>query len=253
MKIPFVFKKCNKCGRWLVANTVNFHRDKFGKYGLKAQCKECVSAYKKEYYEENKEERREYSNKYNEENKEERREYDKKRYEENKEKIAERHKQYYEENKEELIKRSRKYREENKEELAEKRKIYYKTPQGQVVTFNGNTKRRKREQRGNGITPDQWLEMMKYFDWKCAYSGKSINVKENRSIDHIVPLAKGGAHEVWNLVPMYRPYNSSKNDKDIKEWYLQQDFYDEDRLNKINEWRKYSYNKWGKEVNTKAI
>ena len=43
MNIPYVMKKCSKCGRWLVASTVNFHRKKSSKYGLYSQCKECVS------------------------------------------------------------------------------------------------------------------------------------------------------------------------------------------------------------------
>ena len=34
-------KKCTKCGRWLVASTVNFHKHKHGKYGLRSECKEC--------------------------------------------------------------------------------------------------------------------------------------------------------------------------------------------------------------------
>ena len=34
-------KKCTKCGKWKVASTVNFHRNKRGKYGLLAECKEC--------------------------------------------------------------------------------------------------------------------------------------------------------------------------------------------------------------------
>ena len=28
MNIPYVFKKCTKCGRWLVISTVNFNKDK---------------------------------------------------------------------------------------------------------------------------------------------------------------------------------------------------------------------------------
>lgn len=238
MKIPFVFRKCKKCGRWLVANTFNFHRDKNGKYGLKAQCKECKNFYDKKYYEEHKESYAKRGKKY---------------YKENKEYFVEHNKTYYEENKEELVKRSREYREENKEELAKKKRIYNKTSQGQVAIFNGNTKRRKREQQGNGITPDQWLEMMNFFDWKCAYSGKSINVKENRTIDHIVPLAKGGAHEIWNCVPMDKSLNSSKHDKDLEEWYLQQDFCSEAKVDKIYEWIKYAYNKWSNNETYKTI
>lgn len=36
-------KKCTKCGRWLVANKINFHKSKTCKYGLNSQCKECTS------------------------------------------------------------------------------------------------------------------------------------------------------------------------------------------------------------------
>lgn len=35
-------KKCNKCGKWKVASTVNFHKSKAGKYGVRAECKECI-------------------------------------------------------------------------------------------------------------------------------------------------------------------------------------------------------------------
>ena len=196
MNTPYVFKKCNKCGRWLVASKVNFSKNKNGKYGLHSWCKECVSAYNRKYYTENNEHKAKYNKKYRE------------------------------------------------------------TPRGQSHKFNNHIKRRQREeQQGNGLTGQQWLEMMNFFDWKCAYSGECIGgtTNSNRTIDHIVPLAKGGAHEVWNLVPMYGSYNFSKNNKTMEEWYPQQDFYDEDKLNKINKWCKYAYNKWGKEVNTKTI
>lgn len=264
MKIPFVFRKCKKCGRWLVANTVNFSKKKGGKYGLFSQCKECRSVYNKKYREENKEKEKKRHKKYREENKEKLTQYRKKHQEEHKEymkKYDAQHKkdrrEYYEEHKEERRKYNKKYRQEHKEERAEYYKKYCKTAQGQVVVFNGANRRRNREeQQGNGLTTDQWLEMMNFFDWKCAYSGEYIGGKKNqsiRSIDHIIPLVKGGEHEIWNLVPMYRPYNSSKQDKDLEEWYLQQNFYNEDRLNKINKWCKYAYNKWGKAEIQKTI
>ena len=34
MNIPYVMRQCTVCGRWLVANKVNFYRAKKGKYGL---------------------------------------------------------------------------------------------------------------------------------------------------------------------------------------------------------------------------
>ena len=264
MNTPFVFKKCKKCGKWLVANKVNFGKRKDSKDGLNYWCKECKNTYWKKYHEENKEKEKKRHKNYREENKEKLTEYRKKHREENKEymkKYYEEHKEeareYYEEHKEKLTEYRKKYREEHKEEKKKYDKKYYKTPQGQVVMFNGSNRRRQRiEQQGNGITTEQWLEMMKFFDWKCAYSGEYIGGEKNqsiRSIDHIEPLVKGGAHEIWNLVPMYRPYNSSKQEKDLDEWYPQQDFYDEDRVNKINAWREYAYNKWSNDEIQKTI
>ena len=87
--------------------------------------------------------------------------------------------------------------------------------------------------------------MMNFFNWKCAYSGVSLN-KNNRSIDHIIPLDKGGENEIWNCVPMLNSYNSSKHDKDIIEWYENQEYFSEERLNKIYEWVKYAYDNWGR-------
>ena len=111
--------------------------------------------------------------------------------------------------------------------------------------FNNYNKRRLRENnQGEGITKEQWYEMMEFFNWECAYSGIQLN-KDNRSIDHIIPLKKNGKHEIWNLVPMYINYNSQKSTKDMFKWYLQQSFFSEDRLNRIYEWVNYAYNKWG--------
>ena len=71
--------------------------------------------------------------------------------------------------------------------------------------------------------------------------------KDTRSLDHIKPLNQGGKHEIWNVVPMNRGLNSSKQDKDMEEWYQEQDFYSEERLQKIHEWQEYAYSKWHKE------
>ena len=98
--------------------------------------------------------------------------------------------------------------------------------------------------------------MMKFFDFKCAYSDIYLGNEENkniRSIDHILCLDNGGLNEIWNVIPMYRPYNSSKHTKNPMDWYLKQDFYSEDRLKKIIEWQIYAYEKWATEDDEKLI
>ena len=219
----------------------------------------------KQYYEANKEMLLEYHKQYCKANKEKVAEAKKQYYENNKDKILEQRKQHYEDNKEMILEYQKQYRENNREKVAERKKQYYEankdkiaeykkqhdkqyyqTPQGQVARFNGRQRRRaKEEQQGAGITKDQWLEMMNFFDWKCAYSGERLT-NNTRSVDHIVPLNNNGDNMVWNMVPMTRSLNSSKKAKDMLEWYKGQSFYNPKRLQKIYDWQEYARKKWKK-------
>lgn len=220
MKCPFVIKICARCKRILVANEMNFGKDKRIKNGLKGACKNCRRIEGGKYYKENKDEINKKHKQY---------------YEENKDWFKEYHenydRQYYEENKEKIKEQSKKYREENPH-------IYFNS---------GNKRRQLEENQGEGITKDQWLEMMEFFNWRCAYSGIEFswhNEERDRSVDHIISLNKGGTNEIWNLVPMCMRYNNSKHTKDMLEWYQQQEFFSEERLNKIYEWIEYAKNKY---------
>ena len=88
---------------------------------------------------------------------------------------------------------------------------------------------------------------MSFFDFRCAYSGETLS-KNNRSIDHIVPLNSNGDNMIWNCVPMLRSLNSRKQDKDMEKWYREQSFYNPKRLQKIYEWQEYAFSKWGKDT-----
>ena len=86
-----------------------------------------------------------------------------------------------------------------------------------------------------------------FFNYTCAYSGEHFNqniLKDSKSDDHIVPLIEGGEHEPWNIIPVKFKYNSSKSSKNMLEWYKQQKFFTEERLQKIYEWQEYAYKKW---------
>ena len=228
MNIPYAFKKCTKCGEWLVANKINFHKEKNGKWGLKSRCKKCENKHKKEYNKNNKEHKKEYNKQYRENNKE---------------KI----KEYYENNKEKIKEYDKEYKKNNRKYYNEKNKIYRKN-NPQVVFNYSNKRRNKLENQGRGIDKIQWREMMLFFDFKCAYSNINLGYKENRSVDHILAIDNGGLNEIWNLIPMVKSYNSSKNKRvDVLNWYMEQEYFDIDRLNKIVEWQIYAYEKWGGE------
>ena len=203
MKCPFCIKVCSKCGKISVAYSGNFYKKKRGKYGLEAKCKICREKYNKQYHEDNKE------------------------------RIAEQRKQYREDNKEKIAEQRKQYCENNKEKIAERNKRYGASEQGQVALFNANNRRRQREQKqGRGITAEQWKEMFDFFGWRCAYSGEYLGGNgKDRTIDHIIPLSDGGLNEPWNCVPMSSNYNKSKHTSDMLDWYIQQEYYSEERLN----------------------
>ena len=237
MNIPYVMKRCTKCGRWLVASTVNFYKNKGCKYGVESYCKECKKSYDKQWQQTNKDRKAKNNKQWHDK-------YGKQYYEAHKDEITERQKRYYQDNKDKRREHNKRWYESNKEKKYEYNKQYRQSPQGQVVAFNNRQRRRiKEEQQGIGITKDQWLECMSFFDFRCAYSGKRLT-KKTRSIDHIVPINSGGDNMIWNMIPMTRSLNSSKQDKDMLEWYREQDFYSEARLEKIYKWQEYARQKW---------
>ena len=213
-----LFKKCTKCGK--IKHISKFCKKKTGKYGVRPECKKCQYEYNKQYKENHKEEIYEYNKKW---------------FEDNPKKVREYNKKYKGNHKEEIKERSRNYRKNNPEKI-----------------FNQQNRRRlKEENRGRGITKEQWLEMMNFFDWKCAYSGEKMEdnkTTNGRTVDHIIALDNGGENEPWNIIPMKKGYNTSKHTKDMLEWYLEQPFFSIERLTKIYEWRIYAYEKWGNEI-----
>ena len=235
MNIPYVMKECTKCGEWLVANNYNFHKQKNGKWGLQSRCKKCKNNTNKQWRENNKEHIMEYRKKYHKNNKEYNKERNKKWCENNKEYRKEYRKEYYKNNKNYFKEHSKGWRRDNPEKI-----------------FNNHNKRRsKEENQGRGITKNQWLECNNWFDWKCAYSEEKLkqeNSTYGRTLDHIVALDNGGLNEPWNVVPMRKGYNTSKkNNENTLNWYMEQEYFYEERLRRIVEWQIYAYEKWGGE------
>lgn len=240
----------------MIANEINFHKQKTGRWGLRSNCKECGrnngrTYYKnneekfKKYRKEHKEQHKDYMHQYYENNKEQILEYQKEYYEDNKEFYKEYKKEWYENNKDRLLKERKEYYKNNKEKIIEYQKQYNQENPEKIINRN-NKRRLKEENQGDGITKEQWFEMMDFFNWECAYSGEYLGKNsKKRTIDHIIPLDKGGFNEIWNCVPMIKNYNSSKHTYDMLEWYQEQIFYSEERLNKIYEWQKYAFEKWG--------
>jgi 5-methylcytosine-specific restriction endonuclease McrA len=57
----------------------------------------------------------------------------------------------------------------------------------------------------------EWQELCERYDNKCAACGKPAKL----TVDHIVPLTKGGTNYIENIQPLCQSCNSSKNSKTI--------------------------------------
>jgi hypothetical protein len=92
-------------------------------------------------------------------------------------------------------------------------------------------KRRELKKRSleSTFTSKDWELCLQHFNNKCAYCGE-----ENQLVqDHFVPIVKGGAYTVDNIVPACILCNQRKNALDFCEWYPRQEFYTKDRYLKI--------------------
>ena len=222
--------------------------------------KEAISARNKQYYENNKDTVLAKNQEYYERIKDDisyktkKKECDKIRYQKN-----------YPNHKKEIQEKQRQYYYENREKRIEYQKEYYKRNKNKIIAYTYEwqkihpeiqklkKERRKIREECNSYDQDQWYECISFFDNKCAYSGEDClpytvdHVSDSITIDHIVPLSQGGLNVIWNIVPAKFKYNSSKGNKNLEDWYSQQEFCSEDRLNKIYQWVEYAYNKYGME------
>lgn len=235
---------CRKCYQEKPMNENYFHKNKGMKSGFVNTCKECI----KKYNDSRLEERRKIRKVWLEKNKEHVKEYAKRRREENPEKVKAEFKRYYENNKDYFDEKARRYREENREVLREYNRKYskkYRVENRESITkqrseYYQKNKHKSAEARQrrtsreynvpHTLTPKEWEETLLYFGNKDAYTGLEMKVT---SQDHVIPVSKGGGYTKQNIIPCEINVNISKGNRDMEEWYREQDYFCGRRLKKI--------------------
>lgn len=90
----------------------------------------------------------------------------------------------------------------------------WKSKNRKMATAYENSRRARKLEAGIYLILPR--EINKILSSPCAACGKCDKI----SIDHIIPLSRGGRHSVGNLQALCQRCNSSKNDKTIMEWKL---------------------------------
>lgn len=150
-------------------------------------------------------------------------------YPEDRDRLRANRKRYLSSEKGKATKRS--YRINHKDRLNELARIRAKLPENRVkklVSFH----RRQATKRSNhrvSYTFEQVKQLEKKFNDQCAYCEKSGKL----TLDHFVPVSKGGPDCLGNLVPACLSCNSAKGNRDTQVWYENQSFYSKSRWRKI--------------------
>lgn len=76
-----------------------------------------------------------------------------------------------------------------------------------------------RQSKRNKVLSDKEYHVLPK-DLRKIYSSScwACGTKENISLDHIIPLSRGGSHSVGNMLSLCRSCNSSKGNRLISEW-----------------------------------
>ena len=71
------------------------------------------------------------------------------------------------------------------------------------------------------LTEPQWQAKLTEYNHRCAYCGCKLGYAKgdkHPTLDHVIPVSRGGKHSASNIVPSCLHCNCSKNAKTPEEW-----------------------------------
>lgn len=244
-------KTCSKCG---ISKPLDaYHRNPRNKAKRVAHCKDCASKRRKAYYQANKARENENNRKWREENPERHSENYRKWYAENSDSVRESTLRRYYENPQKFSDNARKWRANNAErhreikrrwylENAEYAKMYSQRWREENPDRAKDTLRKWREANPDRVAAhsreyrvrkqsaivdtDISVEGLRNLHGDdCAYCGGTLVFHKSETynpltvtIDHVIPISRGGQHSWENTVLACWSCNSSKRDRLLSEW-----------------------------------
>lgn len=147
-------------------------------------------------------------------------------------------KEHYEKHGEEDRERRRLQQANNPDKRNSYQRKYYNENFEQFSQYNKN-----RTYKNHKISKIEWTNCKKYFNNLCAYCGMTLDehyklYNQQLHREHIDP---NGSIYLNNCVPACKSCNAKKWLSNVEEWYRQQEFFNEERLDKIYKWTNEDY------------
>lgn len=133
----------------------------------------------------------------------------------NAERVAEKNARWYRANKEHVAVVKAAWREANKDRIAAVNRLWRLRNPDKTLAADHRRRARKTNAEGH-FTRAQFDALCKQLGHRCFYCGK----EEKLTVDHIVPLARGGSNWIENVVPACGSCNSRKHTKTAEEFLL---------------------------------
>lgn len=131
--------------------------------------------------------------------------------------------EYRAKNRERLNESSRRWKERNPDHSA----VYYQEHRAEAV--QKKLRRQARIEHQAKYSTKMVRERFATFGNCCAYCGKDGRL----TLDHFVPISKGGPDALGNIIPACSACNGSKYNSDAEQWYRRQSFFNQKRWSLI--------------------
>lgn len=127
-----------------------------------------------------------------------------------------RRRRHYWKNRDRILERRRRLWAKNPELYRAREKERYHRHRVNRIVSQRNIQARRAGAKGQ-VTPHQWRRLLKRHNFRCFYCGTKL-LPANRTLDHKIPLSRGGANIIKNVVPACRPCNQRKMKLTTKEF-----------------------------------
>lgn len=124
---------------------------------------------------------------------------------------------------------SRRYREHHRRQVRRTQREWSKNNPGRRAEHSRRRRAHLAKVKREPLSARDIKKILGSFGKKCAY----CQIKKLLTVDHVVPIDKGGAHAKGNLVPACSWCNSSKMNRDWRSWFRAQSFYSSRREKRI--------------------